>query len=164
MSTASGFATGAAIPSVAGCFSASSQIWCSESASAQIPSQWGHSRKWLPPMTTAFITTRQRGHNSGLAPASFHRSRLGAAMGTKLLPREHHPKARRASHRGQARAAMVALRGRRRGGRPAHRAIQRFSRHRHFLSQFTIQHSPFAFRHYILRPNSYFQNGPAQGI
>ena len=157
----SGFATGPAVPSTADCFSRSSQILCSASASAQIPSQRGHSRKGLPPMTTAFISTRQRGHNSGLASGDFRPDPPSRRNANKTSS----PRTSSQSTTGRPPWPGARRNGRtawpRRDRRAAHRAIQCFSRHRDFLSLFT--HSTFTIHppgHYILRPNLYFPEWP----
>jgi hypothetical protein len=154
----SGFTTGPAIPITADCFSWSSQIWCSASASAQMPSQRGHSRKGLPPMTTAFITTRQRGQISGLASATSVRSALAPQCEQNFSPTNIMPK-----HLGQATVASRAPQCSHRVASVEAAAphIGQFSvsagiRFSFRYSLFTIQNSHSAPGDYIFRRNLYF--------
>jgi hypothetical protein len=87
------------------------QIWRSVSASVQIPSHLG--------LANFAAADDHRFHVRVAARARFGLGqiggilsiRLGSAMRAKLLANEHHPETGRASHGGQARAAMFAARG-----------------------------------------------------
>jgi hypothetical protein len=84
--------SGAAVPRTADCCSRSAQIFSNDPTSTHRPSQRVHSRNVVGPITTDFISIRQRGHRrasrlelSGTTAAAPHR-------GQCLLPRNIMPK------------------------------------------------------------------------
>src|ERR1700677_1599880 len=80
------------MPSTAACFSRSAQICRNVSSSAQMPSHCGHSCRLLPPITTAFIPTLQRGHISWAASATSCRSAFAPQCEQNFAPANISPK------------------------------------------------------------------------
>ena len=94
---------GAAVPITAACCSRSEQICCNEAVSAQMPSQRGHSRKFVFPMTTASRPVSQRGQSSVAAAGASVRATAAPQCEQNFAPAKTNPK-----HEGHATVANRA--------------------------------------------------------
>src|SRR5215469_4715027 len=92
VSQLSSLGNGAALPNTAVCSSRSSQIFCSDAVSAQMPSHFGHSRKFVFPMTTACMFTWHRGQSSVLSVSTSVRASAAPQCGQNLYPANTIPK------------------------------------------------------------------------